>query len=665
MATYNYLDKTGLGQVWGKIKNLIPHPDWNENSSSSPNYIANRTHWRENTNVTLVPQQTIEMEYDEETYAVYYGTANRDNPYDLSTGDEVTVNFGGADYTCTVTNNEGYLGLSSITTSDYTVSITIGYSDCYIDVGYSDGQSAPESISVSIVFSGYTYHTLDDGYLNGKLIKSGTGHLSDIFNDVDNNTASGSYSHAEGKTTTASGSYSHAEGQHTNATNYSSHAEGSSTTASGSYSHAEGENTSAEGYASHAEGKNNSASGSYSHAEGIGIIVQRRSQHAFGEYNIYDSNGTYTSDRGTYVEIVGNGTKNNSRSNARTLDWSGNEVLAGKLTVGTAPTNNMDVATKQYVDNATASITDEKLSTGTIGNNVYYPIVGDNTASATTKYIDSTGLKYDATSSTNGYARLYLGNGTASGTEGSKYGRLMIYGTTAYAVTLDSGSPTENRNISLPNKNGTVALTSDVPTKTSDLTNDSGFLTSHQSLANYVTLNSSQTISGTKTFDFEVKFNAGGGASDICSGIQCAFKTNRAQITNFFTQNVYTKTNDINFYKYSGISSQAPSSTTTLFTIKNSGTVSIGTTSNIPSITADNELTTKKYVDDAIPTGSSSTPQPLGTASAGSSSDFSKADHVHALPTLSISSNVITLTGATGQTTSITLPVYNGGVSSS
>ena len=66
-----------------------------------------------------------------------------------------------------------------------------------------------------------------------------------------------------------------------------------------------------------------------------------------------------------------------------------------------------------------------------------------------------------------------------------------------------------------------------------------------------------------------------------------------------------------------------------------------------------------------IPTGSSSTPQPLGTASAGSSSDFSKADHVHALPTLSISSNVITLTGASGQTTSITLPVYNGGVSSS
>jgi len=39
-----------------------------------------------------------------------------------------------------------------------------------------------------------------------------------------------------------------------------------------------------------------------------------------------------------------------------------------------------------------------------------------------------------------------------------------------------------------------------IPTKTSQLTNDSGFLTSHQSLANYVTLNGAQTISGQKIF---------------------------------------------------------------------------------------------------------------------------------------------------------------------
>ena len=37
--------------------------------------------------------------------------------------------------------------------------------------------------------------------------------------------------------------------------------------------------------------------------------------------------------------------------------------------------------------------------------------------------------------------------------------------------------------------------------KTSELTNDSGFLTSHQSLANYVTLDGTQTITGIKRFN--------------------------------------------------------------------------------------------------------------------------------------------------------------------
>lgn len=45
-----------------------------------------------------------------------------------------------------------------------------------------------------------------------------------------------------------------------------------------------------------------------------------------------------------------------------------------------------------------------------------------------------------------------------------------------------------------------IANTPTIPTKTSQLTNDSGFLTSHQNLDNYVTLDSSQTITGTKKF---------------------------------------------------------------------------------------------------------------------------------------------------------------------
>ena len=85
------------------------------------------------------------------------------------------------------------------------------------------------------------------------------------------------------------------------------------------------------------------ARGAQSHTEGLGSVALGSSQHVGGQYNIPDT---------TSLEIIGNGTSNLIRSNARTLDKNGNEVLSGKLTVGTDPTNNMDVATKQYVDNA-------------------------------------------------------------------------------------------------------------------------------------------------------------------------------------------------------------------------------------------------------------------------------------------------------------------------
>ena len=169
-------------------------------------------------------------------------------------------------------------------------------------------------------------------------------------------TASGQMSHAEGFWATASGNISHVEGYSTTASGDYSHAEGQETTASGDYSHAEGLNTTAGGVVSHAEGFITTANGDFSHAEGFGTIANYRSQHVFGEYNIEDDFFDPETSRGNYIEIVGNGSNDNTHSNARTLDWDGNEVLAGRLTVGANPFNNMDVATKQYVDNKVITI---------------------------------------------------------------------------------------------------------------------------------------------------------------------------------------------------------------------------------------------------------------------------------------------------------------------
>lgn len=149
-----------------------------------------------------------------------------------------------------------------------------------------------------------------------------------------NNTyARSNYTHAEGYRTTADSAYGHAEGLYTFVGGYSgAHAEGYRTTANGNSSHAEGYSNLAAGESAHAENNNTCADGYYSHAEGNYTTATHRSQHVFGEYNDLDASTATGLNKGTYVEIVGNGLSSTQLSNARTLDWNGNEKIAGNLT---------------------------------------------------------------------------------------------------------------------------------------------------------------------------------------------------------------------------------------------------------------------------------------------------------------------------------------------
>ena len=243
------------------------------------------------------------------------------------------------------------------TTSDV---VTIGTLKTDLNITAADVGALPDDTDLTI------YMQKDVDYVTaGK--KANTTLGSNATAEGYNVTASGSYSHSEGNSTTASKNSAHAEGYYTTASGNYSHAEGYSTTASGNYSHAEGRDTEASGANSHAEGDASfatgayshaegqltSASGTFSHAEGNETTANHRAQHVFGEHNVIDNSANAATARGNYVEIVGNGTSASARSNARTLDWNGNETLAGKLTVGSAPTNTMDVTTKQYVDNIT------------------------------------------------------------------------------------------------------------------------------------------------------------------------------------------------------------------------------------------------------------------------------------------------------------------------
>lgn len=134
----------------------------------------------------------------------------------------------------------------------------------------------------------------------------------------------------------ASGNYSHAEG---------------TGIASGIYSHAEGNNTKASGEGSHAEGSGTTASGSYSHAEGNSTITSSNYQHTQGKFNIEDANNKY-------ADIIGNGSANDSRSNAQTVSWEG---ISWSQTDVRAGGTDQDAATHSLA--AKQNATDNNLTT--------------------------------------------------------------------------------------------------------------------------------------------------------------------------------------------------------------------------------------------------------------------------------------------------------------
>lgn len=165
------------------------------------------------------------------------------------------------------------------------------------------------------------YETLSDGvgeYTN-------TSKNCEIFNDYENNVASAYYSHAEGYMTTASAPYSHAEGESTVASNMRTHAEGWQTTASGNCSHAENTGCIASGPNSHADGYHTIARGEHSHASGA---------HTIAGLEVF-ALGRYNKKAEDVALVVGNGWGNDSyeyRSDALTLDYSGNLHISGKFT---------------------------------------------------------------------------------------------------------------------------------------------------------------------------------------------------------------------------------------------------------------------------------------------------------------------------------------------
>ena len=283
--------------------------DWNQNNSADRQYIQNRVCYTGDPVDTQIFSGTVASG---ETYFELGAPSDFDS---LEDGKEITLVIDGVTYnetlTLDVSNGIYWCGNGSIweygedTGESYIVQIeeTGVYGD------FAEAFDHDVAITISTGIS--EIHTLDDKYLNGALLKRGTGRYSVILNGEDTHleasgygavaegeyaTASSSNAHAEGYYTTASGNTSHAEGSSTTASGTSSHAEGNATAASGSYSHAEGNYSVASGVSSHAEGYYNTATGHSSHAEG-GHSNSAVLKSSFGIYLTGDANATtYTVD---------------------------------------------------------------------------------------------------------------------------------------------------------------------------------------------------------------------------------------------------------------------------------------------------------------------------------------------------------------------------------
>jgi len=89
--------------------------------------------------------------------------------------------------------------------------------------------------------------------------------------------------------------------------------------ASGTASFAQGRGTQATGFGSVAHGYKSISSGNYATANGFRTKASGSNQFVIGKDNVEDTSSNYSF-------IIGNGTADNNRSNALTVDWSGNIV---------------------------------------------------------------------------------------------------------------------------------------------------------------------------------------------------------------------------------------------------------------------------------------------------------------------------------------------------
>lgn len=279
------------------------NPDWNENDATKDSYIQNRPFY------TGKPVLTTVVDNVSFTTTDYNGLGAAQNPFTLTLEEnkDYVVTWNGTDYRTTCTLMEGLLAIGNGSIfgmgEDTGAPFLIGASGSNIML-YA---TSVGSVTITIKRDDAEVHKINPKYIDmpkGAYVGEARQNGAEVFNDCENNVATGTCSHAEGAYTEAAGHWSHSEGYHAK------------------------------------------AYGRFSHAEGWATKARGEAQHVQGRYNVEDTSGTY-------AHIVGNGTSS-VPSNAHTLDWNGNAWYKGTIKVG--GTSYADASEVALVSTASLSI---------------------------------------------------------------------------------------------------------------------------------------------------------------------------------------------------------------------------------------------------------------------------------------------------------------------
>ena len=338
-------------------------PDWNQNDETAADYVKNRPFYKGKGRKTVASYYSLNVstQYND----TYYVVDLRSGLSDINDGDNITVEIcynygefisytnvpittyyaGGGTYSFDyLGDQEGY---PFKITSDKAYFTQPGTYHLKI---YKEDVDVIFTIPLEFLPTDLTNHNHNGLYYRNVLCVALNDTALNPIESIDLGSQSFSWNNIYAKNSislgrklnTKIGLGSTAFGSYIEASGTSSHAEGFSTKASGEYSHAEGSYT--------------LASGEHSHAEGYYTKASSNNQHVQGKFNIEDSSNTY-------ADIIGNGKNNSERSNAATVDWSGNAWYAGTIE-GTAlilPSSTANSAKKFKItvdDSGTISATE-------------------------------------------------------------------------------------------------------------------------------------------------------------------------------------------------------------------------------------------------------------------------------------------------------------------